>query len=64
MVYQMFADYLRVRGINASYPKPKDGDNFIRGTVIQINGVKIPNKELDKSPYKNHHRAYLSRLKE
>lgn len=64
MIDQTFADYLNERGYKAHYPKPKDGETFKRGTVIEINNVKFLNKELDKSPYKDIHRAYLRRLKE
>lgn len=64
MINQTFADYLNKRGYKANYPKPKEGETFVRGTVIEINNVKYITKELNNSPYKGVHQSYLGRLKE
>ncbi|MCU5173705.1 hypothetical protein [Bacillus paranthracis] len=59
---QTFVDFLNKNGNTAFLIEPENGDTFVKGQAIYINGDQFLVSDIEKTPYWQDYRRYLNRL--
>ncbi|QUW34618.1 hypothetical protein J8Y17_28000 (plasmid) [Bacillus cereus] len=62
MEYQTLVDFLNENGNNAFFIKPENGDTFVKGQAIYINGDQFLVSDIEKTPYWQDYLRYVNRL--
>ncbi|PFN76429.1 hypothetical protein [Bacillus cereus] len=62
MEYQTFVDFLSENGNTAFFIEPENGDTFVKGQAIYINGDQFLVSDIEKTPYWQDYLRYANRL--